>query len=223
MIYFLNDEAPAESIFLRGEEYKYLIKVLRHKAGDVLELRTKKDLGILYKYEIISVDGRSLELALLSSQRSQNKPRQELHIGWCVIDSKSIEKVLPFLSEIGVAKISFIYCERSQKNFKLDFKRYERILEASIQQCGRTSMIEFEVFDKLQDFITKNPDAKVFDFCDNVLKNTQDFRTVLIGCEGGFSPVEKEFLKKQEVFGLNTPLVLRSETAVVSVASKILL
>ena len=50
-----------------------------------------------------------------------------------------------------------------------------------------------------------------------------DFETVLIGCEGGFSQKEKEFLKKQERFRLDTPMVLRSESAVVAVASKIVL
>ncbi|WP_434657462.1 16S rRNA (uracil(1498)-N(3))-methyltransferase [Sulfurimonas sp. NW9] len=50
-----------------------------------------------------------------------------------------------------------------------------------------------------------------------------DFTTVLIGCEGGFSAKEKEFLKNQEVFRLDTPMILRSESAVLAVASKILL
>jgi 16S rRNA (uracil1498-N3)-methyltransferase len=158
-----------------------------------------------------------------SSALEEINTKKDLHIGWCVIDPKSIEKVLPFLNEIGVKKISFIYCDRSQKNFKLDFKRFERILEASMQQCGRSSYMEFETFSRLDDFVSAYPEVKVFDFCDNVLQEGSSFKTVLIGCEGGFSKNEKEFLKKQEVFRLDTPMVLRSETAVVSVASKILL
>ncbi|MEO1938944.1 MAG: 16S rRNA (uracil(1498)-N(3))-methyltransferase, partial [Sulfurimonas sp.] len=42
-------------------------------------------------------------------------------------------------------------------------------------------------------------------------------------CEGGFAPSEKELLQKQEVFRLKTPMVLRSESAALAVASKILL
>lgn len=56
---------------------------------------------------------------------------------WCVIDIKSIKKVLPMLNELGVSRITFVYCDRSQINIKLDFARFERILEASMQQCGR--------------------------------------------------------------------------------------
>ena len=62
----------------------------------------------------------------------------------------------------------------------------------------------------------------VFDFTDKTLGCENDFKTVLIGCEGGFSPREKELLKAQEVFRLDTPMILRSESAVMAVASKIL-
>ena len=38
------------------------------------------------------------------------------------METKNIEKVLPTLNEMGVHEITFIYCERSQKSFKVDFK-----------------------------------------------------------------------------------------------------
>lgn len=223
MIYILCDDASKPSFTIKGDLHKYLIKVRRHEVGDELSLRNKEDIKTLYKYEIQSIDSRSLEVGLISSSVEEVESKKKLHLGWCVIDAKSIEKVLPSLSEIGVSKISFIYCERSQKNFKLDFKRFERILEASMQQCGRTSFIEFDTFNNIEKFISEFPHAKVFDFCDNVLSDNADFETVLIGCEGGFSKNEKELLRSQEVFRLDTPIVLRSESAVMAVASKILL
>ncbi len=223
MIYILCDDTSSPSFTIKGDLHKYLIKVRRHEVGDELSMRNKEDIKTLYKYKIQSIDSRSLEVGLISSSIEEVESKKKLHIGWCVIDAKSIEKVLPSLSEIGVAKISFIYCDRSQKNFKLDFKRFERILEASMQQCGRTSFIEFDTFNNIEKFISEFPHAKVFDFCDNVLSDNADFETVLIGCEGGFSKNEKELLSSQEVFRLNTPMILRSESAVMAVASKILL
>ncbi len=223
MIYILCDEASKSSFTIKSDLHKYLIKVRRHEVGDELSMRNKEDIKTLYKYEIQSIDSRSLEVGLISSSVEEVESKKKLHIGWCVIDAKSIEKVLPSLSEIGVSKISFIYCDRSQRNFKLDFKRFERILEASMQQCGRTSFIEFDTFNNIEIFIGEYPHAKVFDFCDNVLSDNADFETVLIGCEGGFSKQEKELLNSQDVFRLDTPMVLRSESAVMAVASKILL
>lgn len=223
MIYTLYDEASKEQICIKGELHKYLVKVRRHKVGDELHFRSKEDMKVLYKYEVTEVDGRTMDAKLISSEVLEVKSSKNLHIGWCVIDSKSIEKVLPSLNEIGVAKISFIYCDRSQKNFKLDYKRFERILDASMGQCGRSTYMEFDTYKSVEDFIKDFPSTKVFDFCDNILEDGTDFDTVLIGCEGGFSPSEKELLSSQDVFRLNTPMVLRSESAVMAVASKLLL
>ena len=223
MIYIFSGEAGIDEITLRGEIHKYLVKVRRHNVDDEIYLRRRDKTEIRYKYKIINLGARSLDLKLISSEVYEVKPPKDLHIGWCVIDSKSIEKVLASLNEIGVSKISFIYCDRSQRNFRLDFKRFDRILESSMQQCGRSSLIEFETYKSIENFIEKFPDTKVFDFSENILEGSVSFDTVLVGCEGGFSDSEKEFLKNQEVFRLNTPMILRSETAVISVASKILL
>ena len=223
LIYILHENAAKTHLTLKGDLHKYLIKVRRHTLGDELSFRNKEDIRTLHYYKITSVDGRSLDLELISSKTEERQATKELHIAWCVIDSKSIEKVLPSLCEIGVSKISFIYCDRSQKNFKLDFKRLDRIVEASIQQSGRTSIMEFDTYKNIAAFITEFPDTKVFDFTDNILSGDGDFKRVLIGCEGGFSKAEKELLKSQEVFRLNTPMVLRSESAVIAVASKIIL
>jgi len=223
MIYLLHQDAGKEVLQIKGEDFKYLIKVRRHTLGDMIAFRDKENLERLYHYKLRDIAPREAFFELISSEIVKIKAKKDLHIGWCVIDNKSIEKVLASLNEIGVQKITFIYCERSQKNFKLDLKRFERIIEASNQQCGRTKVIEFMVCKNLENFIRENPQTKVFDFTEKTLGCESDFQTVLIGCEGGFSKNEKEFLKKQEVFRLDTPMVLRSESAVVAVASKILL
>jgi 16S rRNA (uracil1498-N3)-methyltransferase len=223
MIYLLHADASQEQLRIKGEDFKYLIKVRRHKVGDRIAFRNREKIEDFFEYELVDISPREALFELKSSQTLVVQAKKSLHIGWCVIDNKSIEKVLASLNEIGVAKITFIYCERSQKNFKPDFKRFERIIEASNQQSGRTEFMEFESCKNIENFIKLYPNTKVFDFCENTLGCESDFETVLIGCEGGFSPREKEFLKEQEVFRLSTPMVLRSESATLAVASKILL
>jgi 16S rRNA (uracil1498-N3)-methyltransferase len=223
LIYVIDDEAGCKNLHIKGDLYKYLVKVRRHSLGDELNFRSRKNLTILHKYRVQNIEPRSMVLNLVSSQNKEIKSEKFLHIAWCIIDSKSIEKVLPSLCEIGVEKISFISSDRSQKNFNLDFKRFNRIMEASMQQSGRSSYIEFDIYKSLKEFIDEFPDTKVFDFCDKTLQNSADFKTVLIGCEGGFSQSERELLSSLEVFRLDTPMVLRSESAVMAVASKVLL
>ena len=223
MIYFFDENAGADRLKIKGEMHKYLIKVRRHTEGDILSVRSKEKVKTLHSYKVIAVEPRFLELELINSQELIVQSKQELHVAWCVIDSKSVEKVLASLCEIGVSRISFIGCDRSQKNFKQDFKRYERIIEASMQQSGRTSFMAFDSYKNIESFIKEFPDTKVFDFTDKILSGDSNFQRVLIGCEGGFSPSEKELLQSQEVFRLDSPMVLRSESAVITVASKILL
>ena len=223
LIYILLDNLPKENLTLKGETFKYLVKVRRHEVGDKINFRSKIEMNILYSYEIISLDARSLELKQISQKPHAVCSKKHLHIGWCMIDTKSIEKVLPSLSEIGVQIISFINCDRSQKNFKIDLNRMNRIVEASMQQCGRSTYIKFDTFKNIKEFIEKFPSTKVFDFTEKTLDDYGDIDTILVGCEGGFSHAEKEFLKTQDVFRLNTAMVLRSESAVMAVASKIIL
>lgn len=223
MRFVFDPMAGQERFSIRGEAYKYLVKVRRHGLGERVAFRHPDAPGTLHTYEIVSVDGRTAQLKLLRSEEEAVKAPRPLHIGWCVVDAKSVEKVLPLLNELGVEKITFIYCERSQKNFKPDFKRYARILESSMQQCGRSEKMLLESAEDLERFIELYPETVVFDFCDTVFEDAEDVTTVLIGSEGGFSDKERERLKSQRVYRLSTPMTLRSETAAVAVASKILL
>ncbi len=223
MRFLFDDDAGKEQLVLKGDPFKYIIKVRRHKTGDELGFRQREASQILYRYKIANTDGRSVTLELIGVKEEQVTASKPLHIGWCVVDSNSIEKVLPLLNELGVTKITFIYCDRSQKNFKPDYKRYKRILESSMQQCGRSEMLVFDEVKNIEDFIVQNPQTVVFDFCDEVLGESSDIDTVLIGSEGGLSEAERALLQKQKVVRLDTPMILRSETAATAIASKILL
>lgn len=223
MMYVFAPEAGAEHLSIKGELYKYLIKARRHSVGECVHLRNHQKIEQLYRYKIVALESRKALLELQERETLRVESEKNLHIAWCIIEHKSIEKVLPSLCEIGVSRISFISCERSQKNFKIDFARLQRIVEASMQQSGRTSMMEFDSYKNIESFIEEFPDTKVFDFTEKIFDASCDFERVLIGCEGGFSADEKELVKKQEIFRLNSPMVLRSESAVMAVASKILL
>ena len=222
MLYLYHKEAKKAQLTLTGDEHRYIFKVRRHKADELLYLRNLED-GYLYEYKVTAIDKRSVILDLQSSQELRVKAKQSLHIGWCIIDPKNIEKVLPSLNEMGVEKITFIYCKRSQKSFKPDFKRLEKILLNSSQQSGRSEMMKLEMADTLEDFLVKYPQSKMLNFSENNCISTTEFETIVIGCEGGFHEDEVALFKDESIVGFDTPLVLKSESATCAVASKILL
>ena len=222
MLYLYHEEASKPQLTLTGDEHRYIFKVRRHKIDDILDLRNLQD-DLLYSYKITSMDKRSVILTLLKSQDIQVQATKALHIGWCVIDPKSIEKVLPSLNEMGVEKITFIYCKRSQKSFKLDFKRLEKMLLNSSQQSGRSKMMQLEMAEDMETFLAHNPKAKMLNFSENNFVADTEIDTIVIGCEGGFHEDETALFKADNIVGFDTPLVLKSESAACAVASKILL
>ncbi len=222
MQFIFDEKAGEKFLIVENETYKYLFKVRRHKLNENINFRNLIDKNI-YKYKIVDINKKEAKLELKESSENEVISNRHLEIAWCMIEPKIIEKNLPYLNEIGVSKISFIYCERSQKNFKLNFERLKNILINSNIQCGRTNLMEFEVFNSLKEFISKRDNLFILDFCDNKIEKNMDIKTILIGSEGGFSENEREKLNKFNKVGFDTNLILRSETAVVSIASKILI
>ncbi|RLA60750.1 MAG: 16S rRNA (uracil(1498)-N(3))-methyltransferase [Epsilonproteobacteria bacterium] len=222
MLYLYHKDASSSQITLVGDEHRYIFKVRRHKLEDTLYLRNLED-ALLHTYIITHIDKHSVIMELKESIALNVEAKKVLHIAWCIIDPKNVEKVLPSLNELGVDKITFIYCQRSQKSFSLDFKRLKKILLNSSQQSGRSQMMTLEMSDSLEMFLKENPQAKILHFSDNKLKEKTDIDTIVIGCEGGFSKEEIDLFDSNNTIGLDTPLVLKSESAICAVASKILL
>jgi 16S rRNA (uracil1498-N3)-methyltransferase len=97
-------------------------------------------------------------------------------------------------------------------------ERIRRILIESSQQCGRSQLPEIEILNSSKEFMEKYPTFTAIDFGGGELK--KETQIVLVGPEGGFSPEERK--KFSQVAGLKG-FILKSETAVCGVASKILL
>jgi 16S rRNA (uracil1498-N3)-methyltransferase len=220
MKYLYRADSKNLHIKLEGEDFKYIAKARRHKIGDIIWTRNLKD-RYIYKYRIENITKKTATLTLVEQKELTSRVQKELNIGWCIIEPKAIEKSLASLNEIGVNSITFIYCKRSQRNFKLDFKRLEKILINSSQQCGRDNIIDLNIVDKLEDFIKLYPDAKLLNFSKNPIKS--DIKNIIVGCEGGFSSEEIALFRQEDIVGFSTPLILKSQTAICSLASKILL
>ncbi|HEX5330062.1 RsmE family RNA methyltransferase [Sulfuricurvum sp.] len=222
MKFLLHGDVGANELSVSGDDYKYLIKVRRHKAGDLIAFRSRERLSEEYRYRLERTDGRVAYFTLQSHHASLCESPKNLHIGWCLVDPKTIEKTLPMLTELGVAKITFIHCRRSQQNFRLDFERFNRIMESSIMQCGRTSLIELSEAPNLSTFLKNNPQSVIFDFGGTALENDESVDTVVIGCEGGFDEGERKLFSDYRVRLFSSPMILRSETAAVAIASRLL-
>ncbi|EPH09835.1 RsmE family RNA methyltransferase [Campylobacter ureolyticus ACS-301-V-Sch3b] len=214
---FLYDKNAGDEL-LKINDFKHL-KARRVQTSQRIDIRNLRD-NYNYIYEITEISKKEISLELVF-KHSLPKDELFLNIAWAVVDPIVIEKTLPTLNEIGVKKIFFVYTEFSQKNFKLDLERFERILINSSQQCGRNSIIEFEIYSSFDEFLTKFDNIALVDFGGEKIQNLNKNKIYFIGPEGGFS--ENERLKVKDRVGLNSPFILKSNSAVVGIASKILL
>ncbi|CAM2978097.1 16S rRNA (uracil(1498)-N(3))-methyltransferase [Helicobacter burdigaliensis] len=217
MQFIIHKNAGTSLLKIEGELYTHLFKARRTKQTSKLLVRNLEDF-YLHTYTITEISKKSATLMLIDSTLTQPKNPPKTHLIWAIIDPKNIEKTLPFLNELNVKKISFFYAEYSQKNFKIDLERLNRILENSSIQCGRFIKLEIEIFKNLQEICEKYNDFGVLDFGGETLKQNISL-PILIGSEGGFSKKERELLKTRQIFSATNCNILRSESAAIYTAS----
>ncbi|BDQ28776.1 16S rRNA (uracil(1498)-N(3))-methyltransferase [Helicobacter ailurogastricus] len=219
MRFVYHPQAGAPILSLEDKTYTHVYLSRRTKATEQLALRNLKDSN-LYFYKPLSVQKHSAKLELVRVQAKPVSPTQTTHLIWAVIHTKNIEKVLPYLNQMGVAKISFFMAQFSQRNEQLDtskLERLERIIIASCEQSGRSDLMHLEVLKDLTSALELYPQAGVLDLGGHA-QGLEPQKGVIIGPEGGFSQSERKLFKDREVFSPSN-LVLTSEGAALFAAA----
>ncbi len=210
-----------EEFFIPPEESKHILKVLRKKEGDILNITNGK--GFLFKAEILIADSRKCKARITSIKKTIPK-RYKLHL--VVAPTKMNDRYEWFLekaTEIGVDEITPIICERSErKTIKLE--RMERVLQSAMKQSLQAFLPKLNPMISYQGFMEK--EVKGFRFiahCDDGEKMEFKRRAVadrdiviLIGPEGDFTKTEISEAKSKGYvpvsLGMNR---LRTETAAI--------
>jgi 16S rRNA (uracil1498-N3)-methyltransferase len=220
MSFFYDKNTGEPTLKIESSLFEHIYKIRRTKKDELLDFRNLCD-DNLYTYKTQYIEKRSATLQLVTSA-SEQKIGSQLHIGWCVVDPKTVEKALPLLNELGVGQIDFIYSKRSQRNFNIKPERFESIIVNSCQQSGRSKMMSFEIYNTIAEWAKSVDSFCVLDFGGEPLPKEAPKEIYLVGPEGGFSEDEREFLAKEakKIYSLGTSLVLKSETAAITVASR---
>lgn len=210
---FLYDENASSSYFeLVGDAFLHL-KAQRKKIGELIRVQKLGD-NTAYFYEITEFK-RNFALLELREKQELKPQNFSSQIGWAVCDSSVIEKTLPFLNELGLGSLVLFYSDFSQRNIKLDFGRFERILKNSNQQCGRYEMMKISLLE-----LGELENCVRLDFDGDDFSTLSTDELLIVGAEGGFSQNEREKIKRS--VSLKCQNILRSQTAVISALAKIL-
>ena len=225
MIFIYHTDAGKKEIVFENDTFFHLFKSRRTEINEEISVANLSD-QYLYRYKIIDIKKKKAKAILTNSIKNNKSEKQKLHIGWCIIDPKDIKNTLPFLNQLGVKKITFVYSDFAQKSYKLNLEKLQKILINSSQQCGRMDLMEMEILKSTEEYIRKYPESYVLNF--NGQHEWKEFKklenkSILIGPEGGFSEKEKKIFERNKILSFKTNLVLKSENAVAATACKILL
>lgn len=203
------------------DESKHIIKVLRKKEGDVLQLTNGK--GYLFKAKILEANPKRCKAQLISSEKTI--PRlHTLHLA--VAPTKMNDRFEWFLekaTEIGVNEITPILCEHSERKI-IKAERFEKVIQSAMKQSLQTYLPKLNPLTTYQDFLAKTSgELKFIAHCENDEKEELKRRVgadkdlvILIGPEGDFSSNEISFAYEKGF----TPVSLgrnrlRTETAAI--------
>jgi 16S rRNA (uracil1498-N3)-methyltransferase len=132
---FFSNRITGRLAELDKDESRHIIKVLRLKAGDTLEL--VDGLGNFYRGIIQNPDPERTRVSIRETVKDYLARACHLHLA--IAPTKSTDRFEWFLekaTEIGVDEISPLICARSERN-RIRQDRSEKILLAAMKQSGR--------------------------------------------------------------------------------------
>ena len=220
-------------IELSSEESHHLVKVLRKRIGDEIEILNGN--GLSAKAVVSEISRHSVTCQILSVHLSP-APLVKIIVALSCIRPNRMDWAVEKLTEIGVVEITPLLCEHtSVKHFKMQHN--QKIAVSALKQSGNTYLPAIREPILLSEWTHQCESGK------NTLRlvchfdeMAMDFRSfedshkaiekmvIAVGPEGGFSANELELLRST---GFRTVKlannILRTETAAVVAAAQALL
>ena len=214
-----------------GDEYHHLVRVRRVRTGEKILLRDEN--GVRYNCAVESVDDKGLLAKVLSREISPEK-NPELTLCCCLLKGGNFEFVIQKAVELGTRRIFPVISERTishPDNGEAKRDRWQRIAREAGKQCLRADIPDVMPLISMND-ILKMPHNGIkivahtggeFTFREIIKGNGPGPVTLLVGPEGGFSPVEVNAALSQGWnlcrFGMTQ---LRAETAAIALSAVVL-
>ncbi len=220
--YHLDFDSKSTQLVLSEEESHHLVKVLRHREGQELELCN--GIGTRGIAKITLAHPKKCEVELLYSNFEEKSVR-EIHLA--IAPTKNMDRlewVIEKATEIGADTITLLHCKNNERKL-VKMERLHKILLSAVKQSKRYYLPQLVDLTPLLTFIKDNPNGAIA-HCygnDSAKETIQDWKMngpVMIGPEGDFTLEEVDYAKKKGYTTLDLGKNrLRTETAAVFVVS----
>jgi len=178
-----------------SDESKHIIKVLRKKENDILQITNGQ--GRVFQVKILDANTKKCKAQIISSEK-KHRPMHTLHL--VVAPTKMNDRFEWFLekaTEIGVNEITPIICARSERKvIKLD--RLNKVLQSAMKQSLQAYLPQLNPAITFDEYLKEEKSGLLFiAHCQEGEKMELKRRvaadkdvTILIGPEGDFTTDE---------------------------------
>jgi len=193
---FFAPDFSADRPFLPEEEARHALKVLRLDVGDPVHVTD--GCGNFYEASIAGADPKKCRLAVRRHEPESGKRGFSIHVA--VAPTKNADRtewLVEKCVEIGVDRLSFVLCERSERrHFNPD--RVEKVAVAAMKQSLKAYLPPLSALVPLREFLKSTPpghnyiahleegERRLLQHC----APAGSSYCVLIGPEGDFTPGE---------------------------------
>ncbi|MEO2065341.1 MAG: 16S rRNA (uracil(1498)-N(3))-methyltransferase [Desulfurobacteriaceae bacterium] len=223
---FKIDKVRNGEAYLRGQEARHALKVLRLKKGD--EIIVFDGEGKEYLAVISAASPTSVKLKILEETNvNRDSPLDSTLYMGITNKVQKLELAIQKTTELGVKRIVPVICRRSStaqliKNWEGKLRRWREIAVNASKQCGRTiipDILEPVKIEEIEDssdlsFVLWEKGGKSFKDYQNYSASSVSF---LVGPEGGLEKEEIELLKERGFKPIYLgKRILRAETAAIA-------
>ncbi len=223
-LYYSDNLINSNSIRIEGEEFKHILKVMRHNNGDVIFVTDGK--GTIFESVIILINQRSIECRIEKKHHFKNVLE---NFTVCIPRLKShdrFEFALEKCVELGFTDFVVFESKRTiARGPKMD--RWEKVLLSAMKQSLRSFLPKIKFEKNLPNISALKSQIVIFDQKSKNEINHFDFKSdkkyvLLFGPEGGLTNEEINQFDNSIALRL-TENRLRAETAVITACSAIAL
>ncbi len=210
----VKDEIDKDIITIKGEKAHHLQKVARVKIGESILILDGN--GHTVKALIESHGKKELQVKVIESKSIElHKPTFDL--AFCTPKKSACDEILKIATELGINQIYPVQSDFSSR-YPFNNERVEKLIESALIQSNNpffpkfNEVISFNEFESLFEGYDRVFVFSSKDYVQTSRKKIGSFKKglVIIGPEGGFSPIEESFLEggsKNIKIHLSTPIL----------------
>jgi 16S rRNA (uracil1498-N3)-methyltransferase len=185
---------------IHGDDFRHLASVRRVKPGDAVRLRDEK--GASYAASVARITGDFIEVEIFDTNAGVHCP-VHITLCMCLLKGGNFDLVVEKSVEIGVSRIVPVLSERTvprpaDENAKI--RRWSRKAEEAAKQSLRERVPSVERIHSFGEIIGMNRDqlriiahpGAPISLKEFLRNNHAGAVSLLVGPEGGFSPVEMD-------------------------------